>query len=70
MKATDANCVSLMILNILHGRVALYKMADWLAGTNAAAGLAILAEAEMETAVTLTDAAQKAVAAAKRAKGA
>ena len=41
-----------------------------LAGTNAAEGLEILAEAEMETAVTLTDAAQKAVAAAKKAKGA
>jgi succinyl-CoA synthetase beta subunit len=41
-----------------------------LAGTNAKEGLAILADAEMETAVTLTDAAQKAVAAAKRAKGA
>ena len=37
-----------------------------LAGTNAAEGLAILADAEMETAVTLTDAAQKAVAAAKK----
>jgi succinyl-CoA synthetase beta subunit len=41
-----------------------------LAGTNAKEGLAILADAEMETAVTLTDAAQKSVAAAKRAKGA
>lgn len=41
-----------------------------LAGTNAAEGLAILADAEMETAVTLTDAARKAVAAAKQAKGA
>lgn len=38
-----------------------------LAGTNAAEGLAILAEAEMETAVTLTDAARKAVAVAKGA---
>jgi succinyl-CoA synthetase beta subunit len=38
-----------------------------LAGTNAKAGLAILAEAEMETAVSLTDAARKAVAAAKGA---
>ena len=39
-----------------------------LAGTNAAEGLAILASSEMETAVTLSDAAQKAVAAAKGAK--
>ncbi|MCP3935733.1 MAG: IS1634 family transposase [Actinomycetia bacterium] len=36
MKATDADCVRLMILNVLHGRVALYKMADWLAGTDSA----------------------------------
>ena len=36
-----------------------------LAGTNAKEGLAILADAEMETAVTLSDAAQKAVAIAK-----
>ncbi len=36
-----------------------------LAGTNAAEGRAILAEANMETAVTLSDAAQKAVAAAR-----
>ncbi len=36
-----------------------------LAGTNAAEGMALLADAEMETAVTLSDAAQKAVAAAK-----
>jgi succinyl-CoA synthetase beta subunit len=35
-----------------------------LAGTNAEEGLVILAEAEMETAVTLSDAAHKAVAAA------
>ncbi len=41
-----------------------------IAGTNAKAGLAILADADMETAVSLTDAARKAVAAAKRAKGA
>ena len=34
-----------------------------LAGTNAAEGLAILQDAEMTTAVTLSDAAQKAVAA-------
>lgn len=40
-----------------------------LAGTNAEEGLAILADAKMETAVTLTDAARKAVAAAKKAKG-
>ena len=39
-----------------------------LAGTNAAEGMAILANSEMETAVTLSDAAQKAVAAAKGAK--
>jgi succinyl-CoA synthetase beta subunit len=37
-----------------------------LAGTNAAEGMAILAEAEMETAATLSEAAQKAVAAAGR----
>ena len=36
-----------------------------LAGTNAAEGMAILADSNMETAVTLSDAAQKAVAAAK-----
>lgn len=36
-----------------------------LAGTNAEEGMALLADAEMETAVTLSDAAQKAVAAAK-----
>lgn len=39
-----------------------------LAGTNAAEGMAILADSEMETAATLSDAAQKAVAAAKGAK--
>ncbi|GJM39801.1 MAG: succinate--CoA ligase [ADP-forming] subunit beta [Ardenticatenaceae bacterium] len=38
-----------------------------LAGTNAAEGMAILADSEMETAATLSDAAQKAVAAAKGA---
>jgi succinyl-CoA synthetase beta subunit len=38
-----------------------------LAGTNAEEGRAILAEAEMETAMTLSEAAQKAVAAAKGA---
>ena len=37
-----------------------------LAGTNAKEGMAILADAEMETAATLSEAAQKAVAAAKR----
>ncbi len=37
-----------------------------LAGTNAAEGLAILADAQMETAVTLSEAATKAVAAAER----
>lgn len=36
MKVTDADCVALMILNVLHGRVALYHMADWLSGTDAA----------------------------------
>jgi succinyl-CoA synthetase beta subunit len=36
-----------------------------LAGTNAKEGMEILAEADMETAVTLSDAAQKAVAAAR-----
>lgn len=35
MKVTDADCVALMILNVLHGRVALYHMADWLSGTDA-----------------------------------
>lgn len=39
-----------------------------LAGTNAEEGLEILAEAEMETAVTLSDAARKAVAAAGQGK--
>lgn len=39
-----------------------------LAGTNAAEGMAILADSNMETAVTLSDAAQKAVAAAKGVK--
>ena len=39
-----------------------------LAGTNAAEGRAILADSNMETAVTLSDAAQKAVAAARGAK--
>lgn len=39
-----------------------------LAGTNAAEGMAILADAKMETAVTLSDAAQKAVALTKEAK--
>ncbi len=39
-----------------------------LAGTNAAEGMAILADSDMETAATLSDAAQKAVAAAKGAK--
>jgi len=34
MAVSDAQCVRLMILNILHGRVALYKMGDWLAGTD------------------------------------
>jgi len=30
MRVSDADCVTLMILNILHGRVALYKMNEWL----------------------------------------
>jgi len=34
MEVSDADCVTLMIDNILHGRVALYKMGDWLAGTD------------------------------------
>ncbi len=34
MKASDADCVRLMILNVLHGRVALYRMADWLQSTD------------------------------------
>ena len=34
MGVSDADCISLMILNILHGRVALYKMNEWLAGTD------------------------------------
>lgn len=40
-----------------------------LAGTNAAQGLALLAEAKMATAATLSEAAQKAVAAANEARG-
>ncbi|WP_374685603.1 ADP-forming succinate--CoA ligase subunit beta [Promineifilum sp.] len=40
-----------------------------LAGTNAAEGLALLAEADMLTAATLSEAAEKAVAAANRASG-
>lgn len=36
MKATDTDCVVLMILNVLCGRVALYRMADWLSGTDPA----------------------------------
>jgi len=34
MQVSDADCVTLMILNILHGRVALYKMNEWLASTD------------------------------------
>jgi len=34
MKVSDADCVLVMILNILHGRVALYKMSEWLEGTD------------------------------------
>ena len=29
---SDADCVTVMLLNILHGRVALYGMGDWLGG--------------------------------------
>lgn len=32
---SDADCVTLMITNILHGRVALYDTGEWLAGTDA-----------------------------------
>lgn len=35
MKVSDADCVLLMILNVLHGRVALYHMSEWLVGTDA-----------------------------------
>ena len=34
MVVRDADCVSLMILNILHGRVALYRMNEWLDTTD------------------------------------
>jgi len=34
MDVSDAECVDLMIINILHGRVALYKMGEWLEGTD------------------------------------
>ena len=34
MVANDADCLAVMILNILHGRVALYKMGDWLRTTD------------------------------------
>lgn len=34
MAVRDADCVSLMILNILHGRVALYRMNEWLENTD------------------------------------
>jgi len=34
MDVSDADCVTLMIINILHGRVALYKMGEWLEGTD------------------------------------
>jgi len=34
MMVRDADCVTLMILNILHGRVALYRMNEWLATTD------------------------------------
>ena len=32
---SDADCATVMITNILHGRVALYDMGEWLAGTDA-----------------------------------
>lgn len=35
MRVGDADCVILMIFNILHGRVALYKMDEWLANFDA-----------------------------------
>lgn len=34
-QVSDADCVTLMIANILHGRVALYGMGRWLAATDA-----------------------------------
>ena len=34
MVVNDADCLAVMILNILHGRVALYKMGDWLKTTD------------------------------------
>lgn len=34
-EVSDSDCVTLMITNILHGRVALYNMGEWLAGTDA-----------------------------------
>jgi len=34
-EVSDGDCVTLMITNILHGRVALYNMGDWLSGTDA-----------------------------------
>jgi transposase len=34
MQVSDAHCADLMIHNILQGRVALYKMDEWLAGTD------------------------------------
>lgn len=33
-EVSDADCVTVMIANILHGRVALYGMGEWLAGTD------------------------------------
>jgi transposase len=33
-RVSDGDCVTLMILNILQGRVALYSMQDWLAATD------------------------------------
>lgn len=34
-EVSDGDCVTLMIANILHGRVALYNMGDWLSTTDA-----------------------------------
>lgn len=35
MEVSNGDCVTVMILNVLQGRVALYDMAEWLAGTDA-----------------------------------
>ncbi len=62
---TRGDIVARGILEALHQIQPDVPMVVRLAGTNAAEGRAILAEADMETAVTLSDAAQKAVAAAR-----